>query len=181
MHTKEKTVLIKNVNKIKILGLDPGSHVMGYGLVSCYKGEITYMDSGVFSLPSSMSFPLRLYRLGECLEGVFKKYSPHHTVVENIFLGVNVSSAFKLGHVRGVCLEKGIQFKNEIFEYAPRQVKKWVVGSGAASKASVRDCLFQFLNIQLQTPLDATDALALAYVHGSKLRTQDQLKKERCL
>ena len=87
-------------------------------------------------------------------------------MIENIFLGKNPQSAFKLGHVRGVCLLKGAEFGCSLFEYAPRKIKKVITGNGAATKDHVRLVVLSQLGISTDLGLDATDALSIALGHS---------------
>ncbi len=96
-------------------------------------------------------------------------------MIEQIFLGKNADSAFKLGHARGVCMYEALKAKSEIREYATRHVKKIVTGSGASDKIQVQKALEKLLNIPLQGSVDASDALALAYHHAIQMEIERKM------
>lgn len=147
-----------------ILGIDPGSRITGFGLVKYDKigRQVTHVSHGVILLDENASFPVRMKELGEAIETVLKKHRPEQVVIEKIFLGKNADSAFKLGHARGVALYESAKFGAEVVEYATRVVKKGIVGTGAATKEDVQNCLKRLLKIATISRLDASDALALA-------------------
>ncbi len=148
-----------------IIGIDPGSRVTGYGVIRAQEGGFEGLACGVIDLGEKESLPFRLNQLAVNLRTIFKQYQPTQMAVENIFLGKNADSAFKLGHARGVCLQIAAEFNAEVFEYATRSVKKSVTGSGAAEKEQVKVVVEGMLN--MRSPyLDATDALAVAIAHA---------------
>jgi crossover junction endodeoxyribonuclease RuvC len=148
-----------------IMGIDPGSHQMGYAVLKLEGAKWNYIESGILKskLPS---FNDRLAVLGRDLREVFLEFRPTVTVIERIFFGKNAQSAFMLGQIRGVCLSEAFQVGSEIAEYAAREVKKGVTGHGQASKDDVQRVLFSLLNLKGQLIADASDALALAYHHS---------------
>jgi len=177
-----------------ILGLDPGSYHTGYAVLEVSPQKILYRTHGVISLAGRLSFAERIHLLSQELDRVFSEHKPNSTVIERIFLGRNVDSAFKLGHVRGVCLLLAAQFRSEIVEYAARSVKKGVTGRGTASKEEVQVVLQRLLGVRFvdqvrmgwvrEMPritegvdsLDASDALALAYHHACQLEISARLE-----
>lgn len=150
-----------------IVGLDPGSRFTGYGVISFDGKNIKYVDHGVISNNPKENFANRLAVIGEKLSEVFKAHSPTHVVVEKIFLGKNVDSAFKLGHVRGVAFCEASRMGAQVVEYTAREVKKGITGYGAAEKEQVRFLVQNYLKIQ-NIPMDAADALALAIYHSQR-------------
>ena len=161
------------------MGIDPGSRYLGFGIISVSaQNEIKHLDHGVISTDGIFDFPQRLNVISQELHFLLNEYKPHDVVVENIFLGKNPQSIFRLSHVRGVCLQKGAEFKANIFEYAPRTIKKIVTGSGAASKEHVRLVTLSELQIETRAMLDATDALSLALGHHYAQRTKNKLNAE---
>lgn len=164
-----------------ILGIDPGSINLGYGLVGISNGRIEYLKHGVFSCSASLPFAQRIYQISSQLEDLFADCRPNVTVIENIFLGKNADSAFKLGHIRGICLMFAAKNQSEIVEYAAKSVKKGITGNGAASKEEVQ----LILNARLQLrgavaaveKIDASDALSLAYYHAQKIETEENLAR----
>lgn len=160
-----------------ILGLDPGSRFIGYGIIEKDQNNLKHLDHGVLKLPGNQAFLDRLVQAGQQLAQVVGRYEPDAVVVEKIFVGKNVDSAFKLGHVRGLCLFQAGQFGAQVFEYAARSVKKGVTGHGGASKEQVRMLLNSILGIPINTSLDASDALGLAYYHGQKVDMLNKLSR----
>jgi crossover junction endodeoxyribonuclease RuvC len=157
-----------------ILGIDPGSLKTGFGLIEFdLKTEtLKHLNHGVIVLGDQVDLPPRLLALSESLQMLLKKYQPDHVVIEQIFLGRNPDSAFKLGHARGVALSEAMRAGARLFEYSTRFVKKAVSGTGAAKKEEVLLCLQRILNLQKIVNLDASDALALAVCHSQQLMAQ---------
>ena len=164
-----------------ILGVDPGSRFTGYGYISTTEGEIFQSRWGVIDLSKMDTLEEKLYNLSKRLCEVISVSKPSHFVLEKIFLGKNVQSAFKVGHVRGACLVQSYKFKTRLFEYAPRSVKKSVTGSGAASKMQVQTMVLSQLGIKEENfngGEDASDALALALAHWYHYRGITSMEKE---
>ncbi len=147
-----------------IMGLDPGSHKTGFGVIQVER-ELQAIASGVIDIPRNLSFPKKLAYLQEALRELLVSHPPHCVVVEKIFFGKNADSAFKLGHVRGVCLAQVAQAQKIFKEYAARTVKKAITGYGGASKEHVQLIVRETLGIQETLREDASDALALALTH----------------
>ncbi len=127
--------------------------------------QVVHLDHGVIKTEDGAPFSEKLLDISEHLEALFKQYKPHELSIENIFLGKNPQSVFKLGHVRGICLLMGAKFKSEVFEYAPQKIKKVITGQGRASKEHVRLLTLNHLQVSTDCSLDATDALSLALGH----------------
>ena len=144
-----------------IMGLDPGSHKTGFGVIEVGEG-VRVMDYGVMDLSRRLSFPERLARLQIAIREVLAQYKPTSVAVEKIFFGKNADSAFKLGHTRGVCLVEVAQSGRALREYAARTVKKRVTGHGGASKDHVQCVVRKVLGLRETLREDASDALALA-------------------
>ncbi len=121
-----------------ILGLDPGTRVAGFGIISVEGDKLSHVESGVIRLSESDPLHARLRVLHLGLQGLFERHKIHTAVVEKIFFGKNADSAFKLGHARGVCLLATASAGAGFEEYAARYVKKCVTGNGAASKDHVQ-------------------------------------------
>lgn len=164
-----------------ILGIDPGSINLGYGLVGITNGRIEYIKHGVFSCPQTLPFAQRVFQISEQLEQLFVEYRPNVTVIENIFLGKNADSAFKLGHIRGVCLMYAGKAKSEIVEYAAKSVKKGITGSGSATKEQVQMLLYALLGLRgavaATEKIDASDALSLAYYHAKQIENEENMAR----
>jgi len=150
-----------------VLGLDPGSSVTGYGVIKLHAGDqLEHIDHGVITLKKKLSLPEKLVELNAQLEQLLLKHKPSEVSIEKIFLGKNADSAFKLGHIRGVCMMQTKKQNAEVFEYAARRVKKVVTGFGAADKQQVRWMVLSLLKIKSAQKDDATDALAMALCHA---------------
>ena len=164
-----------------ILGIDPGSQVTGFGLIKVKSdGSMRHVSHGVIAPPSSLEFYGRLAILAGEIEALIEKVQPDIVVVERIFFGKNVDSAFKLGHVRGVAVAAALKAGCEFVEYAARAVKKGVTGNGASSKEQVQVILYAALGLR-GTPakLDASDALSLAYYHARVSETEIAMSRQR--
>lgn len=152
---------------MKVLGIDPGTLNLGWGFIESKDGKKWQkVEHGSLHVPQKMPFYERLLSLDEQLSEVVRKIQPDFAVIEKIFLGKSVDSAFKLGHIRGICAARCQASGAEIVEYTPRTVKLQITGSGGADKAVVRQFLYQQLGLRdSAASLDATDALALAFCH----------------
>lgn len=170
----------------KIIGIDPGSLVTGFGVIQIENDNVRLVGHGVIDLKTGhLSFHQRLFELSKNLNTLFLKYQPTHVAIEKIFLGKNPDSAFKLGHARGLCIAAALAAKCQVAEYATRVVKKGVVGSGNADKNQVAQTLKFLLKIPHFDYFDASDALALAYYHAQQIKLKSILdnntKKENQL
>jgi crossover junction endodeoxyribonuclease RuvC len=153
-----------------ILGVDPGTLVTGYGVIEFRNGARTMLACGVVKNRGSRSMPLRLKSIYEQLVAVIDKYHPDEFAIETAFYGKNAQSALKIGHARGVSILAAVNRQIPTAEYAPRAVKKAVVGNGAASKQQVRFMVRSMLrNADVPSPLDVSDALAVALCHSFRL------------
>ena len=151
-----------------IMGIDPGTNVMGYGVlgVNGKKPEVIVM--GVIKLNRFESHYLRLNKIYERVSGLVAQYLPDELAIEAPFFGKNVQSMLKLGRAQGVAMAAALSRDIPIAEYAPLSIKQAVTGSGAASKEQVANMLKHILNIpeeKMPHLLDATDALAAALTH----------------
>ena len=154
---------------IRILGIDPGSQITGFGVIE-YRGlKPLYIASGCIRVAKVPLFE-RLVRIYEGLSEVLTEYDPTMVAIEKIFVHKNVSSALTLGHARGVAVLVMAKAALPIFEYTPRQIKKSVVGYGAAEKTQVQEMMRLLLGLSGVPQQDAADALAVAMCHGNMLR-----------
>ena len=149
-----------------ILGLDPGTSVMGYGIIEVKKPKITLVQFGVIHLSKLESHELRLKKIFERVTALIDEYHPDEVALESPFFGKNVQSMLKLGRAQGVAMAAALSREVVIIEYAPRKIKQSVTGNGNASKEQVAKMLMTLLGIaELPKLLDATDALAVAVCH----------------
>ena len=153
-----------------IMGIDPGSLVTGYGLVTCDRRQIQLLTCGSIKASSKQAFPIRLKAIFDRVSALIQEYQPNILAVEDIFYARNVKSVLKLGQVRGVVMLAGTISEVSIVEYPPRVVKMAVTGNGGASKEQVYHAVIRILNIQnLSEVYDVTDALAIAICQCHRL------------
>jgi len=149
-----------------ILGVDPGTLVTGYGVIEIRNGKAHVLDFDVVKNRGSASMPLRLHAIYSTLCSVIDRYHPDEFAIETAFYGKNAQSALKIGHARGVSILAAVNSEIPTAEYSPREVKKAVVGNGAASKEQVQGMVKTLLGIRHSPKLfDVTDALAVALCH----------------
>lgn len=151
-----------------VMGIDPGTNVMGYGVIGINGKRVEVIVTGVIELSRFESHYKRLGRIFERVTGLIGQYLPDEMALEAPFFGKNVQSMLKLGRAQGVAMAAAIQRDIPIWEYAPRLVKMAVTGNGQASKEQVANMLRHLLNIRQEDMpqyLDATDALAVALTH----------------
>lgn len=151
-----------------ILGIDPGTTIMGYGILSVAGNRATMVTMGVIDLRKYTDPYLKLGRIFERLIGIIDAYHPDELAIEAPFFGKNVQSMLKLGRAQGVAIAAAIHRDIPITEYAPLKIKMAITGNGQASKEQVADMLKRMLKIPESSMLpflDATDGLAAAYCH----------------
>lgn len=156
----------KIIKERVILGLDPGTTVMGYGIISVKGSKIALMQYGVIHLSKYTGYELKLKKIFERVLNLVEEYHPDEVALEAPFYGKNVQSMLKLGRAQGVAMAAALYREIPITEYAPRKVKQAVTGNGSASKEQVAKMLMTLLGIkELPKLLDATDALAVSVCH----------------
>ena len=156
---------------MKILGIDPGSQITGYGLVERQRNHYRHIDNGGVFTSSKDSFPDKLHTLYHGITDLILQFSPDAMAVETIFYAKNVRSALQLAHARGVILACGAAQKLPIFEYSPLSVKQAIVGYGRASKEQVQTMVKHLLKLPEKTFYDSSDALAVAICHLNHLKS----------
>ena len=151
---------------MRVLGVDPGSQTMGWGVVEGDGRRYALVAYGSVRVPSSLKFSTRLLRMCKGLEEVIAEHRPDVCALEDAFLATNVKVSMKLGQVRGVVLLVAERAALEIHEYAPRSIKQTVVGYGNAEKHQVQEMVRLLLSLKsVPAPHDAADALAVAICH----------------
>ncbi|MGQ0383622.1 MAG: crossover junction endodeoxyribonuclease RuvC [Gammaproteobacteria bacterium] len=150
---------------IRILGLDPGSRVTGYGVVDAAEGGVRYVASGCIRVGDG-AMALRLLEIHRLVTGLVDAYGPGEVAIERVFVHKNPDSALKLGQARGAARCGACHAGAEVFEYAPRAVKQSVTGTGAAAKGQVQHMIRTLLSVQGRIAADAADALAIALCHA---------------
>lgn len=151
-----------------ILGIDPGTNIMGYGLLGIRQKKPELIVMGVIKLSRFSDHYLRLRRIFERVTSIVTQHLPDEMAIEAPFFGKNVQSMLKLGRAQGVAMAAALTRDIPIREYAPLSVKQSITGSGAASKQQVANMLKHLLHIpenKMPALLDATDALAVALTH----------------
>jgi crossover junction endodeoxyribonuclease RuvC len=158
----------------RILGLDPGSRLTGFGVVDFIDERAAYVASGSIRSCEG-SFAERLRLIFRSIGEIAAEYRPHAVVIETVFVHRNAGSALKLGQARSAALCATFERDIEVFEYAPREIKQAVVGTGAATKAQVQHMVISLLQLEGPPSADAADALAAALCHGHQRRLHARL------
>ncbi|MBD5234699.1 MAG: crossover junction endodeoxyribonuclease RuvC [Bacteroidales bacterium] len=151
-----------------IIGIDPGTNVMGYGILGIYGKKPAMIAMGLIELSKIGDHYMRLARIYERVTMLVEQYCPDEMAIEAPFFGKNVQSMLKLGRAQGVAMAAALSRQVPITEYEPRKIKQAITGTGAASKEQVCEMLKRILNIppeNILPKLDATDALAAALCH----------------
>jgi crossover junction endodeoxyribonuclease RuvC len=160
----------------RILGIDPGSQITGYGIINFVGGRGEYVDSGCIRTSSSHALPERLKTIFESVAEIITLHGPDEMAVEQVFMHRNPDSALKLGQARGAAICAGVRADLPVSEYAPRAIKQAVVGSGAATKEQVQHMVSVLLSLPCAPQADAADALAVALCHGHTSQTLSRLR-----
>ena len=155
--------------QVRILGLDPGSQRTGYAIVETQAGRIAYIVSGAIRARGE-SLTERLQEIFIGVESLASEFRPDEVAIERVFMSRNADSALKLGQARGAALSATFAVRPRVFEYAPREVKLAVVGTGGAQKEQVQVMVKRLLNIAGPLTEDAADALAIALCHAHSRR-----------
>ena len=159
---------------VRILGIDPGSQVTGYGIVDAGAAQASAVTWG--SVRTSGDHANRLRVIYEALGRIVLEYQPVEIAIESVFLNRNADSALKLGQARAAALCGTFAVAAEVHEYTPRHIKKAVVGTGAAEKAQVQQMIGMLLGIREPIQSDAADALAVAMCHAHSRGANAMLK-----
>ena len=149
-----------------ILGIDPGTTIMGYGLIHVKGKKVSMLNFGVIHLQKLPTHPDKLKRIFDRLDGIIKEFKPDEMAIEAPFFGKNVQSMLKLGRAQGVAIAASLLHNIPFEEYTPRRIKQSITGSGAASKEQVAAMLQSILKFkEMPKYLDATDGLGVALCH----------------
>jgi len=159
-----------------IIGIDPGTRIVGYGVISKKNSTISPIDYGCVRLPPKEKLSDRYYIIFQAISELLERHKPEAVAIETQYVHKNVQSAIKLGMARGVVIIAAKQLGIPVFEYAPTKAKLAVVGNGRASKNQVQGMVQLLLNLpHLPEPEDAADALALAICHVHAAETSQKL------
>ncbi len=159
--------------RMRVLGIDPGTRLVGYGVVETRESRILPVDFGVIRAGNTRPYAARLRKVFEGLRAVVLEHQPAEVAIEEAFYGKSVSAALRMGEGRGVAMVAVALEDRPLFEYTPAEVKKSVVGNGRAHKSQVQEMVRVLLGLrEIPTPEDAADALAIAICHCNRpLRT----------
>jgi crossover junction endodeoxyribonuclease RuvC len=152
-----------------ILGVDPGSHATGYGVISTGP-VVRLLAGGVIRATARAPLAERLLTIHTVLTNIIAEHCPDQMAVEDLFNAKNARSSLILGHARGVILLAGAVAGLTVAEYAPREVKQALTGNGAATKEQVRFMVMRLLGLKEAPPLDMSDALGVALAHQGRSR-----------
>ena len=156
---------------MRILGVDCGSRVTGYGVIETKGADYSFVDCGAIRLRASASLAARLHAIHQSLAEVIEKQAPDVVAFESVFYAKNAQSALKLGHVRGVSMFTAAEARLPVFEYSALEVKSAVTGYGRAEKSQVQQMVRSLLRLPAAPePHDASDALAVAICHAQSYR-----------
>ena len=156
---------------LRLLGIDPGSRITGYGVIDLDGPRNHYVASGCIPTDSSRPLPERLKTIFEAVAEIVRLHQPAEVAVEQVFMHRNPDSALKLGQARGAAICAVVVAGLPVSEYAARAIKQAVVGNGAADKTQVQRMISLLLNVPEPLQADAADALAVAICHGHTRQT----------
>ncbi|MEG1929850.1 MAG: crossover junction endodeoxyribonuclease RuvC [Anaerovorax sp.] len=163
---------------MRILGIDPGYAILGYGVIDVKGNHFSVCAYGAVETDSKMSMPDRLKHLYFQLMEIIKEYQPDQASIEELFFNTNVKTAILVGQARGVAIVACANSGLEIYEYTPLQIKQGLVGYGRAEKKQVQSMVKTILHLkEVPKPDDTADALAAAICHGHSLEYYKKMKK----
>lgn len=151
---------------IRILGIDPGSRVTGFGVIDVSGREHLYVASGCIKTPPAALLAERIAVIVKHIDEIIRHYQPHQAAVEQVFVNVNPASTLMLGQARGAAIAALVMHQLPVFEYTALQVKQAVVGKGKAAKEQVQHMVVQMLSLSGTPQADAADGLAVALTHA---------------
>lgn len=152
---------------MRILGIDPGYAIVGYGIIEYDKGKLIPLDYGAIETPAGLPTVERLQRIEAQTSALVEEISPDEIAVEELFFNTNITTGIKVAQARGVILLSCARHCAKLFEYTPLQIKSTVTGNGTAAKTQVQFMVRQLLRLkETPKPDDAADALAAAICHA---------------
>jgi crossover junction endodeoxyribonuclease RuvC len=168
--------ILEKLNKLRILGIDPGLRVTGFGVIEIKANGLFYLGSGIIKTNSKeTSFTERLKVIIEGLDETIKNFKPNCVSIEKVFVNVNPQSTLLLGQARGAALSISVINKLPIHEYTALQIKKSVVGNGHADKLQVQSMVQNILNLPSPASEDSSDALAAAICHAHSFKFMSKI------
>ena len=168
---------------MRILGIDPGVAIVGFGVIDVDRGSQKVVQYGAINTEACLPLAARLVQIGHDLEQLIELFQPDEIAIEELFFSKNITTGIAVAHGRGVILYTAEKLQVPIYEYTPMQVKQAVAGYGLAEKKQIMDMVRRLLKLKaVPHPDDAADALAIAICHArsatSLLRRQDPSVKE---
>lgn len=165
------------VKYMRILGIDPGLAIVGYGIVDVVGNRYIPVTYGAITTSNKSSFPMRLETIYRELTELIERYQPDEIAFEELFFNKNVKTAISVSHARGVEVLVSKLSGKEIYEYTPLQIKQALVGYGRASKEQVEYMVMTILKLEKSPkPDDVSDALAVAITHGNSSKYKELFK-----
>ena len=165
-------------NNSTIMGIDPGTNIMGFGVIKIIKNEMNLVDMIEYKLPKKDDHNVKLSKIFQKTSELIKNYNPNYIAIESPFFGKNVQSMLKLGRAQGVSIAAALNYNIPITEYSPKKIKMAITGNGNSSKEQVAKMLKSMLNIkELPKNLDSTDGLAAAVCHYFNFDSENEKKK----
>jgi len=161
----------------RILGIDPGSRLTGFGVIDGDAQKTTYVSCGCIRTQSE-TMPLRLQEIYTGISEIITQYQPVALSIEQVFMHRNANSALKLGQARGVAMVAAVQQGLTVYEYAPNQIKQAVVGKGHADKSQIQHMIKVLLCLSDMPQADAADALAAAICHAHIYQSQQRFNQQ---
>lgn len=162
---------------MRILGIDPGTRITGYGLIDKHGNRLQHVDNGAIYTKSDDALPQRLKIIFEGLIEVIERYQPDVVAIEQVFMAKNPQSALKLGQARGAAIVASVSSGRPVSEYSALQVKSAVVGYGKAGKGQVQQMVKALMKLPEIAQEDASDALAVAICHANSSHLTNRLEK----
>lgn len=172
---------MSNKNSQRILGIDPGTNILGFSVIEIQGKSIKLIEMSVLKLGKIDDMSKRMKVLFDTISNVIDKYQPEILSIEAPFFGKNVQSMLKLGRAQGLCIAAALSKDIPFYEYSPRKIKQSITGNGASSKEQVALMLQRIIEFEtMPKDLDATDALAAAVCHSYQkeleIETEDNKK-----
>jgi crossover junction endodeoxyribonuclease RuvC len=163
---------------MKILGIDPGTQVMGWGMVETDGSDVSMIGYGAIKVPDKLQASAKLNHLYTEIQKIIRKYKPDNVAVEQPFVAKNIHSAFMVGRAQAIALLAAANKEIPAYEYTPAQVKQQVANYGNSSKEQIQEMVRIQLNLsEVPEPNDAADALAIALCHAQEVRVNELLAR----
>jgi len=161
----------------RVIGIDPGSKVTGYGIIEISDNKTVHIDCGGINPPKKLPLEEKLLFINNSIKELIKEFHPDYASVEDVFFAKNAKSSLMLGHVRGAILLAFAEHKIPYSAYSPREIKQAITGFGGASKEQIQYMVKNLLKLKEIAFEDASDALAIAICHSNSIKLQNRLIK----